>query len=397
MRLMFICESLAVGKGGAERVISELAAEMASRGHTSYLTYKNRGEPAYSVSSEVVLLPFDELGDLQAKAADADLDVLVGFYTRENVMRYAALADAIGIPLVVQECTNPDRARFNNWRLAKVSRSRASWEREIVTAAATRLRLVMPGYADSFAAFQQPQIHAMPNSCPKVDVRACPDQSMDGRWRILLVNGFKANKNLVDAVAAFARLAPLHPDWVLRVVGKEPSWEAPHAKQVAEILDEHALWGRFEIAGATDDIAAEYCGAHIHLIASLSEGCPTVVLEAMAAGLPSVGFEDCPGTNELIRHEANGLLARADDRVAGLSAELGRLMVEPEWRATLGRQAGKDAADFDPCHTYDQWEQLLTEAAGYRDDPDRLFREQYEVDPERALHARRMRNKILER
>ncbi|WP_081647440.1 glycosyltransferase [Thioalkalivibrio sp. ALR17-21] len=341
-------------------------------------------------------MPFDELGDLQAKAADADLDVLVGFYTRENVMRYAALADAIGIPLVVQECTNPDRARFNNWRLAKVSRSRASWEREIVTAAATRLRLVMPGYADSFAAFQQPQIHAMPNSCPKVDVRACPDQSLDGRWRILLVNGFKDNKNLVDAVAAFARLALQHPDWVLRVVGKAPSWEAPHAKQVAEILDENALWERFEIAEATDDIAAEYCGTHIHLIASLSEGCPTVVLEAMAAGLPSVGFEDCPGTNELIRHEENGLLARADDRVAGLAGALARLMADPEWRATLGRQAGQDAADFDPCHTYDQWEQLLTEAAGYRDNPDRLFREQYGLDPERALHARRMRHKILE-
>lgn len=396
MRLMFICESLAVGKGGAERVITELAAEMASRRHLAFLAYKNRGEPAYSVSSEVLLLPFDELGDLRAKAADADLDVLVGFYTRENVMRYTALADAIGIPLVVQECTNPDRARFNNWRLAKVSRSRASWEREMVTSAASRLRLVMPGYAPSFPAFQQPQIRAMPNGCSRTAVQARPNESPDGRWRILMLNGFKQNKNLPDAVAAFARLASQHPDWVLRIVGKEPQWQAPHAKQVADILDEHGLWERVEIVEPTEDVEIEFGAAHIHLIASLSEGCPTVVLEAMAVGLPSVGFEDCPGTNELIQHEQNGLLATAEDRVAGLAQALGRLMGDAALRRDLGARARQDAENFQPQHVYDQWEALLTEAAEYRDDPDRLFREQYAIEPERALHARRMRHKILE-
>lgn len=395
-RLMFICETLALGKGGAERVVSELACEMAERGHVAYLAYQNRGEPAYAVSSKVVLLPFEETGDLRNSIVGMDIDALIVFYfTRENLVRYAAIADALGTPLVAQECTNPDRLRFRNWRGGGASRARASWEREMVTSVASRLRLVMPGYAASFSAFQQPQIRAIPNCCPRLEARAYPDQSSDGHWRILLVNGFKANKNLVDAVSAFARLAPQHPDWVLRVVGKEPSWDAPHAKKVAEILDEYSLWERFEIAGPTENIATEFCAAHIHLIASLSEGCPGVVLEAMAAGLPSIGFEDCPGTNGLIRHQANGLLAAADDRVAGLAAALVQLMSDPALRAALGSQARRAAADFDSCQTYDRWERLLIDTAGYRDNGDRLFREQYAIDPERALHARRMRKKVL--
>ncbi|MGH8523459.1 MAG: glycosyltransferase family 4 protein [Gammaproteobacteria bacterium] len=56
---------------------------------------------------------------------------------------------------------------------------------------------------------------------------------------------------------------------------------------------------RQEVYGPVDDIFADLAAAHLHVISSLSEGCPTSILEAMATGLPSVGFADCPGTNQL--------------------------------------------------------------------------------------------------
>lgn len=397
MRVMFIWGGLAGGKGGTERVVSELASEMVARGHIVYLAFKNKGEPSYPVSERVLLVPFNTMEELRLSMGSADLDVVTVFYVdRASLVSYVEHTEAAALPLVAQECTNPDRLRFNNWSRGYLSRARSIWERELITSAAARLRLVMPNYAMSFSLFQQSQIRAMPNPCMTSSVVAHPEQSRDGRWRILLFNGFKHNKNLGDAVAAFALLARRYPDWVLRVVGKEPQWEASHAKEVARMLDEHDLWERVEIVGPVEDVEAELGAAHIHAIASLSEGCPTVVLEAMAVGLPSVGFEDCPGTNELIQHEQNGLLATADDRVVGLAQALGRLMGDPGLRRDLGARAREDAQEFEPRRVYDLWESLLTEAAEYRDDPDRLFREQYAIDPERALHARRMRHKVLE-
>jgi glycosyltransferase involved in cell wall biosynthesis len=116
----------------------------------------------------------------------------------------------------------------------------------------------------------------------------------------------------------------------------------------------------------------------------------------MSVGLPSIGFSDCPGTNELIRHEVNGLLATAEDRVAGLEAVLRRLMSSPELRSRLGQKAFEDSKAFDPQKIYDQWEQLFYEAADYKNDPERLMREQMAIDAERALHAKRMRFRLLQ-
>jgi hypothetical protein len=44
-------QSLSVGKGGAERVATDLASEMCVRGHVVYMAYKNNGEPAYKGDS----------------------------------------------------------------------------------------------------------------------------------------------------------------------------------------------------------------------------------------------------------------------------------------------------------------------------------------------------------
>jgi glycosyltransferase involved in cell wall biosynthesis len=156
------------------------------------------------------------------------------------------------------------------------------------------------------------------------------------------------------------------------------------------------LQDKVVVSGPTNDIFSEYAQSDIHVIPSLSEGCPTVVLEAMSMGVPSVGYEDCPGTNELIQHEINGLLAPSDDRVIGLELVLHQLMSSSDLRDRLGKQAFEDSKRFEPHKIYDQWEQLFIEAAEYKNDPERLFQEQLTIDPERAMHARRMRNKLVQ-
>jgi glycosyltransferase involved in cell wall biosynthesis len=396
LNILVQCRSLSVGKGGVERIAVELANEMARRSHFVHIGYKNYGPPAYSVGDAVKLIPYDSDEGFIERVHLIDPDVFFVFYTNQLVIKSYAMVSGSNIPFAIQEASNPMRVCCDNWRSRKMNRSSAMWEREIVASAAVRIRLTMPSYKVSFPRYVWPQIRAFSNPAFPQKYFAKPAGEYGKRKTILNINGFKQNKNLRSLVQAFSRLAITHHEWDLRIVGKLPDGKSKHQREILDIIENSDIQKRVFIEGPTDDLSGYYASAHIHAISSLSEGCPTVVLEAMSVGLPSIGYGDCAGTNELIRHESNGLLAGNCDRVSGLEVELDKLMTSADLRRRLGVQALEDAKRFNPRQIYDSWEELFYEAAEYKNDPGRLFREQAAIDAERALHAKRMREKLIQ-
>jgi glycosyltransferase involved in cell wall biosynthesis len=73
------------------------------------------------------------------------------------------------------------------------------------------------------------------------------------------------------------------------------------------------------------------------LHASLAEGIPNTVLEAMACGLPVVAT-DCGGTREAVTDGREGYVVAPRDSAA-MAAALRRLWEEPDARAEMGRAA----------------------------------------------------------
>ena len=396
MKLFLLISSLAGGKGGSERVAVDVGDQMVERGHTVHMAYVDKGPPAYDSRKEVILFPYTDLNVLGEEVRAVNPDVFFVFYFNRQLINYYRIVHGTDIPFGMQECTNPERMCVNNWGGVKRDPVLSAWEREIVASGAARIRLTMPNYANSFPPYLRQSIRTYPNPCFPQEVLACPCGAPAGRKQILNVNGFKANKNLIALVQAFARLAPEFPDWDLKIIGKTPEPDEPHSAEILQLIEGNGLRDRVLIHGPVDNVFAHYAEANIHVLSSLSEGCPTVVLEAMTVGLPSVGYEDCPGTNELIEDEANGLLAACDDRVGGLENVLRRLFSSPELRDRLGAKALEDSKDFQVDKIYQKWERLFFEASEYRGDPARLYREQASIDPEMALHARRMREKILQ-
>ncbi|PTN33801.1 glycosyltransferase [Desulfonatronum sp. SC1] len=395
LKIIILAEMLAAGKGGAERVAMELADEMTRRGHLAYIAYQNKGKIAYTPKNNVVLLPYNDLKILKDQINHIDPDIFFVFYFNRKLITFYSLVHGTKIPFGMQECTNPVRLCTNNW-CSIFGKSQSMWEREVIASGATRIRLTMPGYTHSFPEYIQPNVYAFPNPAFQQNILASPVGTSEQRKIILNVNGFKPNKNLITLVQAFFRLCGDFPDWDLKIIGKSLDDKKPHNRDVLHFIEENGLLNRVWIEGPTDDVYAHYASSHIHVIASLSEGCPTVVLEAMSVGLPSIGFADCSGTNELIRHDQNGLLASTEDRISGLENELHKLMSSADIRCRLGSQALEDSKQFDPQKIYDQWEQLLYESAEYKKDPKRLFREQMTIDLERSMHARRMREKLMQ-
>jgi glycosyltransferase involved in cell wall biosynthesis len=398
MKILLLCPTLSGGKGGTERVASDLANAMANRNIDVYIAHKDRGQPSYSLEDSVNIFSYSELDHLKKFIFLQDPDVYFVFYFGRHLISFYSLIQSTNIPFGMQECTNPQRIIYNNWGANNKDNfpiPLRKWEREIIASGATRIRLTMQKYSTSFPYYINGSIRAFPNPAFPQDFHARLGSESSKEKVIVNIGGLKANKNLITILYAFASLAFDFPEWKIKVFGETADGDEPHKVQIRNFIRDKRLEKRVLICGQTDNVFKELAHSQIHVIASLSEGCPTCVLEAMATGLPSIGFAECPGTNELIRHGENGLLAASGDVVSSLRHELKKLMASAELRKNMGRKALQDSRQFAPETIYDKWEQLFYETAEYKHDPDRLFREQISIDPERAMHARRMREKLL--
>lgn len=387
LTIVLVMPSLARGKGGAERVAMDLANEMTRRGHLVYVAYEDRGPPAYLPKPGVILLPFGDLAYFGKQVVEIDPDAFFVFYFNRDVVSFLKLVEKTSIPFGIQECTNPARLVQRNWGDGTVGAAHALFEREAVAAAAAGIRVTMPRYRQSFPDYIRPKVKAFPNPAFVQAELADPAGPKSGRKTVLNINGFKENKNLITLIKAFAHLADSFKDWDLRVIGKAPDGKGPHKREILAYIASHGLENRVLIAGPTDDVFAELAASHIHVIASLSEGCPTVVLEAMAVGVPSIGYADCPGTNELIVHESNGLLARPEPRVEGLAEALSTLMDSASLRDAYGRRALQDSKAFQPKQIYDYWESLFRQIAIAKQNPHDVFDAAMRRNPERFARA----------
>jgi len=107
----------------------------------------------------------------------------------------------------------------------------------------------------------------------------------------------------------------------------------------------------------TPDIWGYLVDCDIFLLATFSEGCSNVILEAMAAGKPII-TTDIAANRELIDHGEDGLLLPPGDSQAFAGA-MEYLMEHPVKAAQLGRNArGKVAGLFSPgrmAGAYENW------------------------------------------
>lgn len=98
---------------------------------------------------------------------------------------------------------------------------------------------------------------------------------------------------------------------------------------------------RVRLRPAVDDSAPLYAAADVFVLPSSSEGLSNSLLEAMAAGLPSLASA-VGGTAQTLENGRTGLLFGRDDEAA-LKAAAARLASDPELRARLGGAAREEA------------------------------------------------------
>lgn len=364
MKLLFAIKAMDDISGGAERVLADIASGLARRGHnTALLSFDSPGgTPFYPLDEKVRRIALG-IGDPKQSAGFGETlariaalrrtiraekpDAVIAFMHSMYVPAALALIGT-GIKVIASEHIVPEHYREKPLQYALLILCGLQAER--ITVLSERVKSLYPKML-------QKRMIVMPNPVQPAAVRADSAAAQQGRKIILTIGRLDPQKDQKTLIAAFATLAEKYPDWDVRIIGEGPL-RTDLERQIARL----GLSDRIFLPGTTKDIDAEYVAAAIFALPSRYEGFGLVTAEAMACGLPALGFADCPGTNELIIDGENGLLAVTDektDRAAAFAEKLEQLMQSEELRARLGQKGIATAARFAPDKILDLWEELL--------------------------------------
>jgi glycosyltransferase involved in cell wall biosynthesis len=344
-----------IGAGGAERVVALLSAMVIERGWRATIISFDRPDAAsyhaFHPDIGFVFLPgnagrprtgmartLKRLSALRAALAGGQFQLIVSFLTKINTLTLLA-ATGLGVPVIVSERNNPLRQRTNpawRWLLALLYKRAAA-----IVLQTDRSRKCLPPA-------QRSRAHVIPNPIALPPAVPPPlDRQITAVGRLTEQKGFDL---LIDA---FARIAPLHPDWRLVIWG-----DGPLRAWLTERIADHGLEHRIMLPGLSPSHGAWINPGEIFVLSSRYEGFPNVLAEAMTAGMAPVAFDCEFGPSELIDHGHSGLLVPPENTVA-LAVALNRLIQSPELRGTLAYGAAQSATRYD-CHSIGQsWLTLL--------------------------------------
>jgi len=187
--------------------------------------------------------------------------------------------------------------------------------------------------------------------------RAWKPHGLKGRFRVGFAGIFKYAKGvpyLMKATADLAKSGPAH----LELLGHVRDSEAP---VLDEMIRRAGVEGSFSLRSPVGHkmIFRWLRGLDVFALSSVTEGCPNILMEAMASGLPVVATK-VGAVPDLVEDRKSGLLVPWGD-AAALSSALAEIRSDPGLGVSLGRAARVRMKFFSPARERKEWESLYGE------------------------------------
>lgn len=226
------------------------------------------------------------------------------------------------------------------------------WERYRSALALVDSTVVLSlGDADKFAAVGAKSVTVVPNSVRMPDSVSSYSERPK---RAVFVGRLEAEKSIHELIRGWAQSRAATLGWELDIYGDGSEKEA-----LASQIDSLGMQETIHLRGLTNKSVAELERAQLHLLTSHREGMPMSILEANAAGTPTITYDASPGVNDLVIHNSNGRVVPVGDLRAWAN-ELDELLESPELRAKHSDSARHVASLFDPKSTDKLWAELLS-------------------------------------
>lgn len=167
-------------------------------------------------------------------------------------------------------------------------------------------------------------------------------------------------KGFDTIIKAWATISKKYPDWKFEIYG-----DGPYKERLLCLVEELNVVDSVKLCGTTKDIASKYKASAFFVFASIGEGLPMVLIEAMRYGLPCVSYDCQAGPSDIITDGKDGILVPMDDfegLIRGIEMEIN----DVEMRAGHAQQARLKSLKFSEESIMPQWIEFF-QNFGYRE------------------------------
>lgn len=352
MKILFYINTL--GRGGAERVISNLANSFSGVQYESVLVTSAKVENEYNVDDKVrrIILNDDQkkrnfisknislIRKLRKTIKAENPDVVVSFMAEPN---FRTIISTMGLKTktLISVRNDPNKEypnkpyRFLAKRLYKKAdavvfqtEEAKAWFPEAIQA---KSKIIANDVNPIF--FETEYV---------------------GGKDIVTLGRLTEQKNHSLLIEAFSRIKDQFPDVNLMIYGSG-NLEERLDRQIAEL----ELTNRVFLMGQTTDSQKVLSEAKCFVLSSDFEGMPNALLEALVVGVPSIST-DCPcgGPKCMIKDGVNGLLTRVGN-VEDLCTALNKILSNDDFALTLSQNAKKSSEKYRSDKVFAEWKSFL--------------------------------------
>jgi glycosyltransferase involved in cell wall biosynthesis len=170
--------------------------------------------------------------------------------------------------------------------------------------------------------------------------------------RVITVGRYAYQKGYDLLLQAWRTVEDRHPDWCLDIYGSLDGGigEYEQLQRQIESLGLHTV----SLRSATTDIYSSYLESDIYVSASRFESFGLVLVEAMACGLPIVGFGSLYGPASIIKDGSTGVLVPPHD-TQQLAEAICQMIEHLEERVRMGENGRLEARKYLPEQIMPLW------------------------------------------
>lgn len=334
--------------GGAERVVSVWAAQLAERGFDVHILLSGRVPGMeYALSEHVHIHSIAPSYETYQQ-----LSLWQKIYKRRIIIK--TIQPDYVIPLLphIQIQTRlatwglPIRRietiRVSPWRAEPHNRLwRFLWKECYRSAYKVILQTKEQGeyYSDAIRA----KSVIIPNPLNDIYQSSYKQQYAERPTRFIAVGRIVPQKNYPMMIRAFAVLARIHPEIILDIFGEEE--DASYLASVQRLIEDEGMAKQIFLRGRSMQIHEEYKAHDVFLLTSNFEGMPNALVEAMASGLPCISTDCKTGPKDLITEGISGFLSPVEDEKRWMDAMQRVLLLTRSEQEKIGQEARKSILD----------------------------------------------------